>query len=142
MRTRGFTARSSEIELDIAANPFTLSSMDLILAIAFSLILGGFIGYRAHERLTQGCPTIPNPPAAPLVTVVVPTDYKPLDPLMVDGKLALVGPRALLFWTVYHAAIKAFSGNGTWTLDTDQEYEACETAKAAVRSVYGETFDA
>ncbi len=81
-------------------------------------------------------------PERPQVIVNVPADYKPLEPLMVDGKPALVGPRALLFISAYDRAVAAISGNGTYSLSTADETCAYETAKQAVRTVYGETFDA
>jgi hypothetical protein len=112
-----------------------------IALVAAAFILGVIHGH--CTRTTDGCPTIPNPPAPPepRVQVIVPQDYKPLEPIMVDGKPALVGPRALLFYSAYQAAAKAMAGDSGDGLTLDGEYAAFETAKQAVGLVYGETFD-
>ncbi len=78
----------------------------------------------------------------PQVVVNVPSDYKPLEPIMVDGKPALVGPRALLWYSAYSKALSAFSGGASYTVDIDDEQAAFETARAAVVQVYGNTHDA
>lgn len=106
-----------------------------------ALIVGFWIGWQSHKEYLTGCPTIPDPSAALRVVINVPADFKPLEPLMLDGKPALVGPRALLWYTAYSAAVKAISGNGTYSLNVDEETCAFETARQAVQLVYGSTFD-
>ncbi len=113
--------------------------LNLLLAISLSMALGILMGYKAHQRLYGQSA----PPAAPepRVTVVVPADYKALEPIMLDGKPAIVGPRALLWYAAYAKAIAAFSCDGSYAVSEDDEYNACKTAEAAVQHVYGDTHD-
>ncbi len=81
-------------------------------------------------------------PTCPQVVVNVPADYRPIEPLVVDGQPALVGSRALLFITIYKTALAAFSNDGSCSVTEDEEVAAYEAAKMGVKCVYGETFDA
>lgn len=96
----------------------------LFLAIAF--VLGILVGWHARKDFSITSPS----DSSPRVVVNVPADYKALESLMVDGKPALVGPRALLYWTIWKAA----NDDGDF-----QSPGAC--ASKAVRDVYGDTFD-
>lgn len=112
--------------------------MDFIYAL---LVLAGFLfGMFIGWRCDKSAPPISAPPS-PRVVVNVPADFKVMEPIMVDGKPAVIGPRALLFYTVYTAAINAFTCDGADPLSTDEEFEAYESAARAVEKVYGQTFD-
>lgn len=65
-------------------------------------------------------------PDRPQVIVNVPADYRPLDPLTAEGKPALVGEQALLWYSVFAKAMDV-EGDTFW---------AKAAADEAVRTVY------
>lgn len=103
--------------------------MDHVFLAIICLVIGAMLGaawQRMERPRASGTPT----PSEPRVIAIVPADYKPLEPFMVDGKPALMGPRALLYWSVYCKAMD--------DMDVD---DPRAHAHDALRSVYGLTFD-
>ncbi len=128
------------------------SDLGYLILLGLGIAAGFFIlGAKAGHTLGRaGRPLVsdettdstgPGSNPHPRIVINVPADYRPIEPLMVDGKPALVGPRALLFVTLYKAALAAFSKEGSYTVSEDEEVAAYEAAKMGVKTVYGETFD-
>lgn len=109
------------------------------LLIVLTFIVGMWGGWQLRGTHSTLTPAVPD--TSPRVTVVVPADYRALEPLTVDGKPALVGPRALLWYAAYSKAVEGFTCDGVTMLTRGEEYEAQQTAKAAVQQVYGTTLD-
>jgi len=109
----------------------TLSDLFLgLITTALAGIGGSLIGYRIASALKTVAPAA----SEPRVVVNVPPGFKPMTGL---PPTEIEGARAVLFWTVYSKAIDAFTSEGMYTLDREDEAEAYNSANRAVETVFG-----
>jgi hypothetical protein len=116
------------MNLTINSDNFVVGLFALIGVYSFFVWL-----YRAvNRRASSISPANTNPS----IVVNVPAEFKPIGGL---PPTEIEGARAALWYTVYAKAIEGFTGDGAWTLDSDDETEACNSATKAVDKVFGPT---
>ncbi len=110
----------------------------LIVFVILALMAGLWAGWELRGQYISETSVTNIANDSSRVTVVVPADYKPLEPLVgSDGKPALVGPRAFLWWTIFNYTLD-MKGTPSTGYDVDS---AIDAANAAVEQVYGDTHD-